>query len=177
MGFEWLAKPVVKYLGGSILILVLLGSFYAKGRGDGTAICEGNYAKDALVWANKVHDQELAFTSQIDFIAFQYNNDVTVLRNQVQYLKKHPEVITRYIPLAVDATLPKGFVDLHNKAAKGEDLDVPVENASAMTSRKLSEAAGVIGTNYSTCLAEKKQLAALQAVIKSYQAKQQELKK
>ena len=44
MGFEFLAKPVVKYLGGTLLLVLLFVGFYAKGRSDGWALSEARVA-------------------------------------------------------------------------------------------------------------------------------------
>lgn len=177
-GFELpAAKLVLKYVGGALAILLLLVSIYAKGRVDGRDICEGRYTKDALEWTQKLADERVAFQSQMDHIASQYEMDVFVLQGQVQHLRDNPQVVVKYVPLSVDAKLPKGFVELHDKASKGEALDGKVVDAAKATENKLSQLAVTVQSNYTTCIAEKKQLAALQETIRAYQKRQKELQK
>lgn len=174
--FPFLAEPAVKYVGGLSLAILLFTGAYVKGRYDGHALAGVQVTQAKAEWQAHVAGLQLIHQKEISDIAGEYIQETWVLRDRVEWLKKHPKIITKYIPKAVDIEVPTGFVELHDKAVAGASLDVEeVVDAAKPSGTKLSKVGVLINENYNTCNVEKAQLAALQKIIINFQKKQQEV--
>ncbi len=170
-----LEKIAVKYIGGALLLVLLIGGTYIKGRSDGHALAAAQTASAQAEWQTKIADLQYNHARKNDLIREEYNKTADDLRDQLATLKKNPTIVTRYIPAKVDSIVPKGMVALHNRAATGASLADDVIDAETPSQTKLSIFGSVVTENYLVCSEEKKRLSALQEVVKSYQEQQRGL--
>ena len=83
-----------------------------------------------------------------------------------------------FVPKEVDKPVPKGFVDLHNTAAAGDEIsETPQPDAAQPTDKKLSDVATTVAENYYNYHILAARLEALQKIVSEYQLKQKELTK
>ena len=157
-----------------LLVIVLCGGTYWKGRSDGFKLSEAEVAAERFEWQTKVGDLSLKHNIKVANLRNDFLNEKKALEDQINKLDKKPRVITKYIPVKVDATIPKGLVDLHNTTAAGLPL-TRSKDATLMTDKKLSDLGRVVGMNYGQCNVEKAQLEKLQALVKDFQDRQKEL--
>ncbi len=176
-GFEWpAAKIILKYVGGFALLLLLLGSCYIKGRNDGHDLAAAQTAIAKAEWQTKIADLQYKSARKTDLVREEYNNVADDLREELAALKKNPKIITRYVPATVDTLVPKGMVELHNRAATGASLADDVVDAETPSQTKLSIFGSVVTENYLVCSEEKKRLESLQKIVKSFQDDQKGLR-
>jgi hypothetical protein len=112
-----------------------------------------------------------------------YNNEVSKYHTELAKLKDQPpkvkeKLIRVYVSKKADVIVPKGFVNLHNTAAKGKPLsDIRDPNANQSSTKSLSDVGLTVAENYYTCNAIRTQLIALEKVVIDFQHAQKELTK
>ena len=173
----FLLQPITKYLSIGIVSIMLLVGAYVKGRSDGHDLVVGQIDSQRLEWQQKVHNLQLEHQREVDDLATEYVKDVTILSIQIEKLKKTPRIITKYIPVQVDKAVPNGLVSLHDRAGMGKDLDDEVSDAASPSNVKLSEFGVTVSENYTSCLVDRKRLAALQEVVRKFREAQEGLVK
>ena len=174
----FLMNPIAKYLAIALTVILILFGVYVKGRSDGRNLAEGAFAKERIEWQAKVDQASVKYQEQVQAMTNAYLAESSQYQEQIEWLKKHPRTVRVYIPLKSDATVPKGFVDLHDTAAKGLPLsDVEKPTAGDPSDKKLSDVATTVASNYYQCLDMRAQLVTLQNVIREFQKSQVELNK
>lgn len=174
-----LRSKAVRYLGAALIIILALTGTYVKGRHDGTKLVEAEVAAAKFEWQTKVAGETLVHQAEVSEITNNFMTTKVELEKHIRELEgRKPRVITKYIPVEVDAIVPKGFVAIHDRSATGLGLQRRQNMTAAEPStHKLSDVASVVAVNYYQCEAEKAQLKALQEVIRGFQESQRRLVK
>lgn len=169
-----------KYAIAALIIVVSLGGVYIKGRYDGSAKVEAEYANQKTEWVTDVFTHQSIFGTQANDILKDYWSSNIVYKDVIKYVKSKPEVITQYVPLEYDrkCEVPQGFVELHNKAAAGTSVqelqDIPT-NYGVPSDKKLSDIARTVTINYTEYNDMKNQLISLQKTVRKFQEQQEAL--
>lgn len=165
------------YVSIALAVVIILLGVYVKGRQDGANLTELKYSAQRQEWEAKLHQAELDILATNNMIVNDYIEEAAKVQAEINRLSKRPKIVYKYISKRVNVPVPKGFVELHNIAAKGEHIGKPSPGADQPSDKKLTDVVSVIATNYYQCNAEKAQLKALQAVVDNFQKKQKELLK
>lgn len=165
------------YVSVALAVVLILLSVYAKGRQDGANLTELKYSTQRQEWEAKVRQAEADILATNTMIVNDYIEEAAKVQAEMDRLSKRPKIVYKYIPSKVNVQVPKGFVELHNIAAKGEHIGKPSPGADQLSDKKLTDVVSVVATNYYQCNAEKAQLTALQAVVDNFQKKQKGLLK
>jgi hypothetical protein len=175
-----LIKNPLVITGIALAVTLAFVGTYVKGRYDGAAKIELEYAKEKATWVSKVDILQSDLQVANDKINKTYNNDTTKIKEVVKYIHTKPKVITKYITVEADSKceIPQGFVDLHNKAADGVNLgelvDEPLDPNNP-SDKKLSDVGKTVVLNYYEYNQMKTKLEALQAQVSNFMKKQKEL--
>lgn len=175
--FSFLENPIAKYATIALVVVLLCGGFYIKGRGDGRSLVEAAVASEKAKWEIRVAEQQRDTDVAIAKITFEYNQKTTKYQAEVDKLKKK-SIVKVYVPKKVDKPVPKGVIDLVNTASAGTPLiDTPKPDAAQSSDKTLSDLGISVATNYYMCNKYIDQLTTLQDVVKQFQLKQKELTK
>lgn len=155
---------------------------YNKGYNTGVEVTEGKYAKEKIEWFAQVTNMKEQYENTINGILTSYNGIVAEMEQEIVKLKsKDPIIKTRYIdryvPVEVNCTIPKGFVELHNISAQGKPLSENVTAPLDSTNTTLQDVGKTVAINYYEYNKVAEQLKALQKVVIEFQNKQKELVK
>ena len=170
----------------AIIIAIICGIFgigglgwyvYDNGYDNGVSYVNAQVAAERLQWQKKINELQINSDSKIANITAQHNNTVKQLNDQIQHLKDHPKIITKYIDKQIPCTITKGFVTIHDRAVNNiplntmlpDDLDV-----NEKTSLTLQDVSNTVVSNYYNCNICIERLNALQSVIKQYIERQQQ---
>lgn len=174
--------PLIWTVAGALLVssLVFAGwRLYENGYQAGETKMTDQYHNEKLAWQNRVLAAQFELSVVNSQLVEAINNRVVEKEIVTRYIKSDPEIITKYIEKEVDCTVPKGFVEFHNKAAQNaskEELDsISDINRSELSDKSLSDAARVVGSNYYEYNELRVKYMDLLAVLKTYQDKQREL--
>lgn len=174
---NFLINPIAKYVAAALAAVLVFGGMYAKGRIDGKSLTEAKYTNAKLEWQQEVAKRQRALEQELAELRLRYERDTARYRQQLADLKAKPEIITRYIPSDTQCSIPKGFVDLHNRAIQGVPLDPPPADAANPSTKTLPNVGTIVTENYIQYNIISKRLEALQDLVKQYQQKQKDLVK
>lgn len=156
-----------------VVVLLLLVGIYWKGRSNGIELMIAKYEAEKLQWQQQVAEMQQTFNLSAQEIALNYKQEVDAYKRALATTKK--ETIVKYVGNG-KCDIPNGFVDIHNKAAKGKPLDeTPKPNAHQSSGKTLTDTAEVVSQNYYLYAECATKLKGLQAVVKSFQKAQQAL--
>jgi len=172
-----LASPITKYVTAALAAVLVFGGAYIKGRSDGSSITESKYANAKADWQREVAKKQTEFDVQLSNLRLRYERETAQYRREIASIKNNPSVVTKFVPVETQCNIPKGFVELHNRAATGVPLDPPPADPSTPTDKTLSGVGSVVAQNYYQCNILMDRLIALQEIVKDYQKKQKELTK
>lgn len=165
----------------AVVAIPLIASFtYMQGRSSGKAEIQAKYDEAKLQWEGAIRLAQLAHEDSIKELHESYQQSVALYKRELDRLKRQPpkvveKIVEVYIPIEVDNTVPKGFVELHNTAAKGLPLSDSIDNASEPSDKKLSDVGKTVASNYYQCLVDQQRLESLQLLVEQFMKKQQEL--
>lgn len=172
-----LFNPLTKILIGLLISIVLFSSSFYKGKSIATKECQEQIAIERLKWQSKIDTLQKQYDSDKRNIKQYYTTELDKSKAIISQLdaslkstkKKLP---TQYIPKEVNNTIPKGFVELHNKAVENQYPSMEIIQPEKMTNITLSEVSKVITRNYYACNLNTTKLIALQSIVQSYQSYQ-----
>jgi len=175
------------FLGAGIALIILLTVFfynktYNNGFKAGVETTELKYNVEKLKWIDQVSKLQQEHTNTIHSILTSYNKAIAEYEVEIDKLKSvDPIIKTRYIhkyvPVETNCTIPKGFIDLHNTAAKGLQLSESPVNPEQATNNTLQDVGATVAINYYQYNKIVLQLKALQKIVIEFQMKQKELMK
>lgn len=159
---------------------IMYNRAYHKGELNGISITEAKYNIEKLKWIDKVSKMQQEHEDTMNGILTSYNGLVAEYEHQIEALKNQDPIIKtryihKYVPVETNCTIPKGFVDLHNTAAKGNPLSEDPKDAAASTNVTLQDVGSTVAINYYQYNKISAQLKALQEVVRQFQTKQKEL--
>lgn len=159
---------------------IMYNRAYHKGELNGISITEAKYNIEKLKWIDKVSKMQQEHEDTMNGILTSYNGLVAEYEHQIEALKNQDPIIKtryihKYVPVETNCTIPKGFVDLHNTAAKGMPLSEDPKDAAASTNVTLQDVGSTVAINYYQYNKISAQLKALQEVVIQFQTKQKEL--
>ena len=182
IGVGGFLPSIQKYAVIGLVAILALGGVYVKGRFDGAAKVEAQYEKEKLTWQVNVATTQGILDTKTDDIFGKYALGNTVTVEKIKYIKSAPVIIDHWIPAEYNnkCEMPKGMVDIHNKAADNATLDelkdIPADYG-VPSGKKPSELMSTVSINYLEYNRMKDQLKALQATVREFQEKQEALVK
>lgn len=166
---------------GAVVAIPISATFaYLQGKSTGKAEIQAQLDEEKKQWESIVKLAQLAHEESTKEIHQSYQESVALYKKEIDRLKRQPpkviaEIVEVYIPKEVDTTIPKGFVDLHNTAAKGLPLSDTSANSSEPSDKVLSDVGKTVAANYYQCLADKQKLESLQLIVEKFIQEQNEL--
>lgn len=178
---KWLIAIIV-VLCLIISAVIMYNRAYYKGELNGISITEAKYSIEKLKWIDKVSKMQQEYEDTMNGILTSYNGQIADYEYQIELLKNQDPIIKtryihKYVPVETNCTIPKGFVELHNTAAKGKPLSEDPKNAEVSTNVTLQDVGSTVAINYYQYNKISAQLKALQEVVRQFQNKQKELVK
>ena len=170
-----------------IIVSILISFFfyikissYEKGYNTGVEVTEGKYAQEKIKWFAKVTNLQNEYENTVNGILTSYNGHISELESQIDKLESQDPIIKtryihKYVPIEVNCTIPKGFVELHNISAKGLPLSEDVVDPMNPTNRTLQDVGQTVAINYYEYNKLANQIRALQKIVIEFQNKQKEL--
>lgn len=148
---------------------------YSKGFEAGKVEVQAQLDKERKQWESKVAGLQTGFETSIEGQKQAYLKQVESYQNQITYLRRNPTIVNRYVPGDTQCNITRGFVELHDTAAKGVPLaDRP--KSVEPTNIRLDQVSSLVAENYYSCNQIRDQLIGLQAIVKQYQEAQKGLK-
>lgn len=161
---------------------VLYHRAYYNGQQNGIILTEAKYNAEKLKWIDRVSKMQREYEDTINGILTSYNGQIADYEHQIEVLRNQDPIIKtryihKYVPVETNCTIPKGFVELHNTAAKGLPLSDNPKDALASTNITLQDVGSTVAINYYQYNKVVSQLKALQEIVRQFQNKQKELVK
>lgn len=183
--FKMPNKWVIIGIVALILVLLTIYSYnktYKNGYKAGVEATELAHNVEKLKWIAKVSELQQQHEATVNGILTSYNGLVAEYETEIEKLRSQDPVIKtryihKYVPVETLCDIPKGFVDLHNTAAKGLPLSDNPVNANATTNVTLQDVGSTVAVNYYQYNKVVAQLKALQQIVIEFQNKQKELVK
>ena len=175
--FTLIMPYITRFATSVIVIAVMLGSVYVKGRHDGAEALEVAVAEERARWQVAVSDITAKHQKEVKSIVNEYSRKTASFKQEIDKVK-NTNLVSSYIPSASDTKVTNGFVELHNRAAIGNQIDVkPKANAYDQSDKSLSLVASTVIENYYQCNNVSDRLNALQQIVVDFQKKQKEMVK
>lgn len=166
-----------------IVVLVIiaglfgLGSWiYNTGYDNGVQFVNEQVTTQRQQWEQRVEQLQDQHNITIATITQKHNDQIDNLNKQIQTLKDHPKIITKYVDRPVPVT--NGIALAHDRAAQNIPLYIMLpdnfkpSDPSEYTSTDLTN---TIVKNYNSCNVCIQRLTALQEIVKQYQQKQNQM--
>lgn len=171
-----LTNKYTRYVLVVVIIILLLFGVYWKGKQAGINLMTARYEAEKIEWQNTIAKLQMSFEEQSKEIASNYNSQIEAYKRALATVSKK-ETIVKYVG-ANKCEIPKGFVEIHNKAAKGKAIeDTPKADSHQPSGKQLSDTAATVAHNYYLYSECSTRLKGLQAIVKSFQQAQQALTK
>lgn len=164
---------IIKYLIVLIVSAMLLIAVYWRGVSNGKEVIELKYEAEKIVWQNTIATLQSSFEEQSKEIVENYTQQVEAYKRALATTKK--ENISKYVGNA-KCEIPKGAIELHNKAAKNKQFDLePPPDSKKISDKTLTDFVTITSQNYYICAENANKLKALQELVKKYQEAQKGL--
>ena len=171
----FLMNPVTKYAVLALVVVLAASGSYIKGQKDGKAVIEAEFIKAKAEWELKISEAQQTYEGKAALLEEEYKKSNKHLQDQLAHIRRNPILVRQFIPQSVDKAIPKGFVELHDRAAKGQELGQAPADAEASSGKVLSEISTIVADNYLSCNQSIERLKTLQAIVKEFQQKQREV--
>lgn len=165
-----------------IAVTGAIGSIYHKGKVAGRNEIQLELNKQRATWEKEklklesdVAAQTGIYIAKVTELTDHWINKEQLFREEIDRLKANPDVI--FVPKDTPCTIPKGFIEQHNRAAQGVQSGTPSSNFAEPAGKTLTEISNKVAKNYYQCNSIRAQLETLQNVVKEYQQRQKELVK
>lgn len=169
-----LSNRYIQYGAIVLVVVLLLVSTYLKGRASGIEKMTLQYEAEKIVWQQEIATQQNLFNLSTQEIATTYKHEVDSYKRALATVSEK-ETIVKYVGTG-KCDIPNGFVEIHNKAAKGKSLEeTPKINSHQPSGRSLTDTATVVSQNYLLYADCANKLRGLQSIVKSFQAAQKAL--
>lgn len=163
-----------------VTILGLFGTAYHKGKQAGMKQVQIEldrqriqWEKDKLTWEANVTTQTDLYESKVDELTNSWKSKEQLFREEIDRLKKTPDIV--FVPRTTQCTVPKGFIEQHDRAAKGLQSGIPSTDFAEPTTKTLTEISNLVAKNYYKCNDIRNQLETLQTIVKEFKKGQKAL--
>ena len=154
-----------------------LGMFiYDKGYDNGVQYVNEQVTLQRQQWEQRVEQLQDQHNITIATITQKHNDQIDQLNKQIQTLKDHPKIITKYVDRTVPVT--NGIATAHDRAAQNIPLYIMLPDNFKPNDPSEYSSADLVNTivkNYNSCNVCIQRLTALQDIVKQYQQKQNQM--
>ena len=169
-------KTIILAVVGAIAIVGAIGwGSYNVGYDNGVQYVQNEVTKQKQDWEKQINDLQQAHNIQLATLTQQHKDSVANLNKQIETLKKHPKIITKYV---TDNKISNGITLIHDRSVNKVPLSTMIpDNIDVNQVSEYSETdlANTLAINYSNCNICVERLDALQKIIKQYQQNQSQV--
>lgn len=166
-----------KIIGAVVVVAALffIGThIYNTGYDNGVLYVNSQVAEQKAQWEQQIRDLQISHDVQLATLTQKHNDEVQSLNKQIETLKQHPTIITKYV---TDNRISNGVALIHDRSVNRVPLSMMIpDNVNVNESSNYTEAdlANTIAINYNRCNVCIDRLTTLQQIIRQYQQKQTE---